>query len=379
MDHATQVKLIDQVLDLVERGSTDMAEEEYRNPVSRYTDPERYRREVSRLLKRRPLACGHVSEFTEVGQFKTFEVGDVPILLVRGRDEIHAFANVCRHRGTKLVDDRRGKRRSFACAYHSWVYGPDGELRSVPDAVGFPSVEANRGGFGLTPLWSAVRDGFVYVQAEGSPEVDLDEWLGGLSHDLREIGLADYRVFSPNFHSYEANWKLPFDIFLENYHTKFAHKNTIYPVFISNVAKFDRLGAGHARCVLPKRSIVELRDLDRSEWSLIDQSTILYTIFPNTMVAVLPEHAAVWHVYPDDVSHCTLDFYTLISKRASTPEAKAEWEKSLVVVGRVEQEDIGRALAIQKGLRSGGNESFLFGRFERAIGWYHDSIEAAIA
>ena len=51
-----------------------------------------------------------------------------------GRDEtgaLRAFHNVCRHRGTQLVDgDCRVKR--LRCPYHSWTYALDGRLLGAP-------------------------------------------------------------------------------------------------------------------------------------------------------------------------------------------------------------------------------------------------------
>ena len=64
--------------------------------------------------------------------------------MVRAEDgELRAFANVCRHRGSILVDEERGCPEISACKYHAWTYGLDGWLRSRPgsadDAISMPS------------------------------------------------------------------------------------------------------------------------------------------------------------------------------------------------------------------------------------------------
>ena len=383
MDHSTQVGIIHKLLEFNEQRTTDMAgqESEYFNPVTVYTDPERLSAELKQIWYRRPLSVGHVAEFPKAGDFKTVQVGKVPILVVRGKDDrIRAFVNVCRHRGTVLEERETGHANTFACPYHAWTYGADGALRHVPDDFGFPEVASDKERFGLRELWSQVHAGFVYVQVDGNaPERELVDWLDEVGKDLQDLGLAEYVALEPSTVRHPVNWKLPFDIFLENYHTKFTHRTTIYPVFLSNVGKFDSFGS-HIRCVLPRREITELRHIDEAKWDLVEQSTLLYVVWPNTMIAVLPEHAAVWHVYPDGVDHSTMNFYALLARRLHESEAEAEkWQKSLKVIQKVKREDAARFLSIQQGMNSGGNSVLTFGRYEKAIAWFHQSIEEALA
>lgn len=379
MDVDEQNEIIRRINKMIADGTTDMGEAEYHNPVATYTDPARHQAEVDRLFREAPLAVGHVSEVRAPGDFKTVTIAGIPILVTRDRSgQVRAYKNVCGHRGTLLVEEARGNARSFACSYHAWTYSSDGRLLNMPDAIGFPCVSDDKASAGLTELWAREVGGFVYVRPDGhAPDLDIDSWAGEVSDDFDFLGLPSYDVFAPSGRSWPINWKLPLDIFLENYHTKFTHRDTIYPVFQQNTGTFDRLGA-HIRCVLPKRSIVDLEGQPEEGWSLIDHATILYTLFPNTMIAVLPHHVAIWHIYPDGVGSCTADFYTLISEQASTPKAKAEWEKSLHVVGQVEAEDTARAESIQQTLHSGALEHLTFGRFEKALAWHHQMIGTAL-
>jgi phenylpropionate dioxygenase-like ring-hydroxylating dioxygenase large terminal subunit len=381
VDHVAEVRIIQDILGLVDAETTDMAgaEHEYRNPVDHYTDPDRYALEVERIIERTPLVVGHVGEFTTPGAYKTVQIGNVPVLVVGAGDgTIRAFVNVCRHRGTKLVTEPSGARRAFPCPYHAWTYGMDGALTHIPEEFGFPEVTANVSEYGLAELFCEAHQGFVYVRADGkAPSAPLGEWLSEVGRDLADLGLGDYLVRAGSAVDHPVNWKLPLDIFLENYHTKYTHRRTIYPVFLPNVAKFDRFGP-HARCVLPRRTITGLREQDESTWDLVAESTLLYTIWPNTMVAVLPEHAAVWHVYPTGVDSCRLEFYALVSPRIAAPDEEEELNKSLAAVAKVKKEDAARFLGIQEGLKSGANSHLTFGRFEKALAWYHQSIDAAL-
>ena len=379
MDHATQVHLIDRVFDMIDRRTTEMDPAEYHNPVSRYTDPERYKREVEIIFRRNPIIVAHGSELPKPGDYKTMDVTGVPILLGRTQDvSVNAFVNACRHRGTKLVWEECGShKRSFVCPYHAWTYGTDGKLVGVPAAEGFPNMKREE--MGLRRLHCAERYGFVFVQVDPTaPKVDVDAWLGPMAHELEHIGTADYVVWRPAQLEKKTNWKLALDTFLENYHTRRTHTKTIWPVFLDNTAAFDRLSP-HARVVLPKRSIPEIRDQDRETWNLRDHSTVLYTIFPNLMLAVLPDHCAIFQVWPDGIDNCKLPAYTLVPpKYLESATAQDIWSKSMHVVFEVTEEDSDRSEAIQAALNSGANDHFVFGRYEQALAWFHQEVEAML-
>ncbi len=379
MDHATQVAKINQILGYVDNKTTCMVEGEYKNPVERYTDPERFDREMNLLIRRVPQIVAHVSDIPRPGDYKTMDYAGTKLLITRSADgQARVFLNVCRHRGTRLVWGEGGTgKRAFVCPYHAWTYATDGRLMGIPNAEGFPSVKKEE--HGLCALQSAERQGFIYAILDPqAPAVDFDAYLGGLQHDFHHLGLADYFCYSPLEMPRKNNWKLAMDLFQENYHTRTTHTKTIWSLFLDNIAVFDHL-APHIRGIIPKRSVCELRGTDTAEWNLRAHSTLLYSVFPNTMVAVLVDHAAVFQVIPHDVATSTLNFTLLVPKIPTSDHAKEAWGKSLELVKAVVGEDSDRGEAIQSGLLSGANRHLTFGRFEQGLGWFHEAVEQAIS
>ena len=60
-------------------------------------------------------------------------MGEDPVLVVRdSQGQVHAFLNVCRHRGNRLCRADAGNAERFTCAYHGWTYRNDGRLVGVP-------------------------------------------------------------------------------------------------------------------------------------------------------------------------------------------------------------------------------------------------------
>jgi phenylpropionate dioxygenase-like ring-hydroxylating dioxygenase large terminal subunit len=190
-------------------------------PFAWYSDPAVLRLERERIFRRSWQYAGRAGQAAEPGSFFTCDLGGVPVVVVRDGDELRAFLNVCRHRGS-LVCEGEGKRATLQCPYHAWTYALDGSLRAAPRAdqeAGF-----DRDGLGLLPVAVDTWGPFVFVNpdAEAGP---LAETLGELPQLVAAAGLdVDALVFLKRSHgTYEANWKVCTENFLECYHCQVAH------------------------------------------------------------------------------------------------------------------------------------------------------------
>jgi phenylpropionate dioxygenase-like ring-hydroxylating dioxygenase large terminal subunit len=67
-----------------------------------------------------------------------YRLGARSMLIVRDLDgELHAYQNVCRHRGNLLCTGSGHGLEELRCGYHRWCWGLDGRLREVPSRKGF--------------------------------------------------------------------------------------------------------------------------------------------------------------------------------------------------------------------------------------------------
>lgn len=101
-----------------------------------------YRLELERIFRGpewHPLA--HVAELPKPGDFKTFRLGDAPVLVIRGDDDrVRVVFNSCTHRGTQLQTCSRGHAEEFECPYHRWLFNNRGELLAAPGSDRFSAA-----------------------------------------------------------------------------------------------------------------------------------------------------------------------------------------------------------------------------------------------
>ena len=80
-------------------------------------------------------------------------MGEDPVLVVRDSTrQVHAFLNVCSHRGNRLCRADAGNAATFTCAYHGWTYRNDGRLVGVPCFREAYYGELERERWGLHPV-----------------------------------------------------------------------------------------------------------------------------------------------------------------------------------------------------------------------------------
>jgi phenylpropionate dioxygenase-like ring-hydroxylating dioxygenase large terminal subunit len=379
MDRAAQIAILKRLLRYVDTKTTAMADAPWRNEVSAYTSLERHKREEEVLLRKRPLLMGLSCDWPKPGAYRTDDLAGVPILTLRGSDgRMRAFLNVCRHRGAKVAQGC-GSASAFTCPYHGWTYGNDGVLRGLPEeAASFPGVRAERPG--LTPLPLAEKYGMVWVlptpAADRSAHLDIDLWLNGLEADLAAWKLEGYHFYDRHVHHEEMNWKLLVDTFHEGYHFGFLHKESLRDILVHNVGDFTPFGANF-RLVYARTKLDRLRAMPESEWDLMWNTTIVYSMFANTVFSPQGDHMEIFRIFPVDgrIDRAVMETSLYIPKPAETPDEKRHWDANLALAIKViTTEDFPAGRTMQLGFRSGAQSHVVYGRNELALAHYHQSI-----
>jgi phenylpropionate dioxygenase-like ring-hydroxylating dioxygenase large terminal subunit len=193
-------------------------------PPQCYTCEDFYQREIERIFLRNWQFVGRVEQLASAGEFFCYEGLGGSVILVRGRDgEIRAFANSCRHRGSRLLQGS-GSCKRIVCPYHSWAYQLDGSLTGTPgmeQTLDFDAAE-----YPLLPLPVANWGGFIFIHYHSQPE-PLAAHLGNMPEKFDAHRCQDMRLVGSFEFNVSSNWKLLAENALEAYHTGSVHRATL--------------------------------------------------------------------------------------------------------------------------------------------------------
>jgi Rieske 2Fe-2S family protein len=204
-------------------------------PADAYFDPRHYERELQRIWYRNWIYVGRSSELDRPRAYRTFELGDQKLLLVRDDGgELHGFHNTCRHRGAALCRDSEGLMRSGAiiCPYHAWTYTLQGDLlrtSSKRHADGFDVAD-----YPLYKIQAREWSGFIFVALTDNPP-PFDKIFDLPLNRLDAWPLEDLQVGHVLLKNIHCNWK----IFWENYN-ECLHCPTVHPQLSQLVPIYGR-------------------------------------------------------------------------------------------------------------------------------------------
>jgi len=197
--------------------------DDYSLPSWIYTDTEYLALERERVLRPSWQIICHVNDIPEPGNYQCLDFLEAMLVAVRGNDGvIRAFHNVCRHRGSRLLDGPRGScTRRIVCPYHAWSYDFEGRLASLGDRAAFPHLDIGRES--LVPVEMEIQFGFVFVRlVAGGPTVAqmlapyADEIAAHRFEELKPVGRVTLRPRS-------VNWKNVGDNYSDGLHIPVAH------------------------------------------------------------------------------------------------------------------------------------------------------------
>ncbi|TCK02622.1 aromatic ring-hydroxylating oxygenase subunit alpha [Marinobacterium mangrovicola] len=223
-------------LDQAREEMTGMLKErrrDYSLPAPLYNDPHMFRLDMEEIFQKEWLFVGMTSEIPSKGDYFTVEIGQNPVLIVRDADgSVNAFHNTCRHRGSRVCTEHRGKVANLVCPYHQWTYDLKGNLL-------FAGTEMGEGfdmkQHGLKKAHCKVGGGFIYIcLGKEEPEGDFDEFLATLDEYMEPYDVENTKLAVESNMYEKANWKLVLENNRECYHCAGSH-----PELLNTILEWD--------------------------------------------------------------------------------------------------------------------------------------------
>jgi len=352
-------------------------------PTGRYTDPAFYALEQEHLWKKVWLLAGREEDLPEPGAFRTFDRTGSPLLIVRGSDgRLRGFFNTCQHRGAPVVRETCGAAKRLRCQYHSWTYDLDGTLLEVPDRRDFAALDASQRA--LKPVRCEVYDGWIFV-SEDLEAAPLRDWLGPVANEWTPLRGAELRAHGTRCERIHANWKIVADAFLETYHVRTIHPQTVAKLLDHRGAAMGLFPNGHSRMVTPKwEKAVEQQRTRGTPLPEIPGLHVLYaetnpaySLFPNLITPLDTIGFPFIRFWPIDLETTDVE-WTFYGPASESPEVEKTWELYLQVFDRVMEEDFMNLSPMQRSIASGALASIPLSYQERRIYHLHEQIDRVI-
>ncbi len=346
-------------------------------PAPWYTDERVFELEQRTVFSQSWQVAARVDQLQKSGDYVTTDIGDEPVVVVRGSDnQIRGFFNVCRHHAAAVMTEPHGNAPQMRCPYHGWTYSLEGELKGTPDFSGV--CDFDRGGNGLIPVEVAVWQKWILVRSNGGqrrpdgswesggqrpplnissgleagvarrlPQSEsIEDWLGTkLVKEINELNLSNLQWFERRKYIIDCNWKVFVDNYLDGgYHVPHLHKGLDSVLDYSNYT----IECGGRHC-LQSSPMVTADDADVAA-TRTGERALYYWIYPNFMINCYDGVMDTNLVRPISVDRTEVifDFYF-----ADVSEDAREQNLASVAVGdRIQQEDLDICASVQRGLKS---------------------------
>jgi choline monooxygenase len=329
-------------------------------PNLAYTCPDFYQLEQQTVFCDNWVFAGFAHQLANVGDMQPVEVAGQPLVLVLAEDSnIHAFHNVCRHRGAKLVSECRNSKK-FVCPNHSWSYSLSGQLIARPHFHGGEQHDVNTEGChraDLVEIRCVTWHDWVFVNLNGNAD-DFMTCVAPITRKLDGYDLSAMHFSEALEFNLDANWKLPIENFIEPYHVFSCHPwlNDFVgmderepPAFDDkvmfcgyNFQKPDPARGGQ----LPWFPNLPRGKHDRGDW---------FVLFPNFAFEIFPDQVDVFIAWPQGPQKCreTIALY-FIDDGATSEKYSAARAHVINNWNDLNHEDIGIIERMQDGRSSDG-------------------------
>jgi Rieske 2Fe-2S family protein len=277
-------------------------------PQQYFTSPEIFAQEREKIFSNQWILVGHQSQILHAGDYFLAELAGENLIVVRDkRGAIHGFYNVCRHRGSRLIENRKGQCAAIQCAYHAWTYALDGRLIGAPHMDKTPGFD--KADYSLGQAYLSLWEGFIFLNlADASTQrggyISLEKWFAPLAEKFSRWNLAALRSAKRIEYDVRANWKLMFQNYSECYHCLGVHPelSKISPHDSAEndltegpfLGGFMRIAKGKSLTMSGNACAVPTGHFDQEDSHLV----FYYSIFPNMLLSLHPDYVMVHQLQP---------------------------------------------------------------------------------
>jgi len=356
-------------------------------PSWTYFNTELFELESEELFRKHwQIAC-HSSDVPKIGRYTTFDLVGERALIIRDQDnEIRAFHNVCRHRGSRVVDSKEGEcKKVIKCPFHGWSYNFDGSLRGVARAKTLPEFDSVK--LGLKPLEMELWNGFVFVRFKPGPQPSVARLLERFDEEVECFTDGGFSQTAPIeiTPSEELNWKSIRDVDNEGYHVARAHpslndlygKNYYDEPFLNGVSRsYAPFNEGSAKLWSVRHYKKMLEKLKRP-YSDLPKAWLYIGVFPNFVLGFYPDSMMFYQEIPYSVKEAAIRGSTYKRRDEDRTMRLARYLSERIDATAV-VEDKQLSLWSYEAMKSSAFEGVILSDLEYGVRTHHDALRKVL-
>ena len=273
-------------------------------PARAYHDQDIFDFEIESFFAGGWVSVGREEDVLKPGQYFLVPVAGENIIIARGNDgQLRGFYNVCRHRGSTILEDECGTVARFQCPYHAWIYDLEGKLKRPRHTELLEDFDP--ADWGLVPVRVAAWQGIVYVDLSGKAAPLLD-FLGDIVPEVERFDLGALRRVQRIDYDVAANWKALVENFQECYHCPGVHPqlNRITPYNMGDYLPSSGASMNSYMEVLPQFETLSMTGAADGRGPIAgmtdeDAKRVYYSvIWPNQLYSLHPDYLMLHWVTP---------------------------------------------------------------------------------
>lgn len=189
-------------------------------PAGLYTREDVFEADLDVFFRKHWICIGLDCDVPEPGDVNVVDIGTSSLIVLRDDDgEIRVVHNVCRHRGSRILDAGSAVVSKLVCPYHQWTYELTGELAHAPHM----GIDFEKSCRNLKPVVFKSIGGLIYVCLSDSPPEDIARLEEVMDERLAPYGICNAKVAYQSDVIESGNWKLTIENNRECYHCSANH------------------------------------------------------------------------------------------------------------------------------------------------------------
>ncbi len=317
-------------------------------PARLYNDPVYLELENERIFAHTWQLVGRAEQLREHGQYITADIGTNAIVILRDRDTLRGYYNVCLHRAGPVASGC-GKRNTLQCRYHGWTYSLDGTLIRAPEMEGVQNFRPED--MHLVPIQIATWGPLVFANLDGKAP-PLLEVLEDIPQRVAPFHCEDMQYVMRKEWDIACNWKVYIDNYLEGYHLPVVHpglhKELDYDNYKVEPHRYFSYQYAPMRAMHGGNASTRLLDPAKAEVA----EAFYVWLFPNMMLNIYMGQMQTNLVIPMGHDRCKVVFEWYSTNPPADPATDVEWTKLVAFADEIQDEDVEIVEVVQRNLRS---------------------------